>query len=304
MPVKIPDNLPAFETLNNENIFIMKESRAYSQDIRALKILILNLMPTKITTETQLLRLLGNSPLQVDVTLLHPETHKSRNTSQEHLQTFYKTFSQIKDEKFDGMIVTGAPVEKLEFDEVYYWEELKNILEWKRTHVFSTIFICWAAQAAMYHYFGVPKHSVDKKIFGVFNHKVLTSNHRLVKGFDDIVWAPHSRHTEVRREDIDLVEELEVLCESEEAGVYIASTANGKSIFVTGHSEYDPLTLKAEYDRDVKAGLEIEVPRNYYPYDDPSKEPVVTWRAHSNLLFSNWLNYFVYQETPYDISQI
>ncbi|SDY23368.1 homoserine O-acetyltransferase MetA [Tindallia californiensis] len=304
MPVKIPDNLPAFETLNNENIFIMKESRAYSQDIRALKILILNLMPTKITTETQLLRLLGNSPLQVDVTLLHPETHESRNTAQEHLQTFYKTFSQIKDEKFDGMIVTGAPVEKLEFDEVYYWEELKNILEWKRTHVFSTIFICWAAQAAMYHYFGVPKHPVEKKIFGVFNHKVLTSNHRLVKGFDDIVWAPHSRHTEVRREDIDLVEELEVLCESEEAGVYIASTANGKSIFVTGHSEYDPLTLKAEYDRDVKAGLEIEVPRNYYPYDDPSKEPVVTWRAHSNLLFSNWLNYFVYQETPYDISRI
>ncbi|RQD70292.1 MAG: homoserine O-succinyltransferase [Tindallia sp. MSAO_Bac2] len=304
MPVKIPDNLPAFETLNNENIFVMKESRAYSQDIRALKILILNLMPTKITTETQLLRLLGNSPLQVEVTLLHPETHESKNTPREHLQTFYKTFSQIKDEKFDGMIVTGAPVEKLNFDEVHYWEELQNILEWKRTHVFSTVFICWAAQAAMYHYFGIPKYPVDKKVFGVFNHQVLTPNHRLLRGFDDIVWAPHSRHTEVRREDIDPVKELEILCESEEAGVYIASTANGKSIFVTGHSEYDPLTLKAEYDRDVKAGLGIEVPCNYYPNDDPSKDPVVTWRAHSNLLFSNWLNYFVYQETPYDISQI
>ncbi len=304
MPVKIPDNLPAFETLNQENIFVMKESRAYSQDIRALKILILNLMPTKITTETQLLRLLGNSPLQVDVTLLHPETHESKNTSQEHLKTFYKTFSQIKDEKFDGMIVTGAPVEKLSFDEVHYWEELQKILEWKRTHVFSTVFICWAAQAAMYHYFGIPKYPVDKKIFGVFDHKVLSPNHRLLRGFDDIVWAPHSRHTEVRREDINPVKELEILSESEEAGVYIASTANGKSIFVTGHSEYDPLTLKAEYDRDVNAGLEIEVPRNYYPNDDPTQDPVVTWRAHSNLLFANWLNYFVYQETPYDISRI
>ncbi len=304
MPVKIPDNLPAFETLNQENIFVMKESRAYSQDIRALKILILNLMPTKITTETQLLRLLGNSPLQVDVTLLHPETHESKNTTQEHLKTFYKTFSQIKDEKFDGMIVTGAPVEKLSFDEVHYWEELQKILEWKRTHVFSTVFICWAAQAAMYHYFGIPKYPVDKKIFGVFDHKVLSPNHRLLRGFDDIVWAPHSRHTEVRREDINPVKELEILSESEEAGVYIASTANGKSIFVTGHSEYDPLTLKAEYDRDVNAGLEIEVPRNYYPNDDPTQDPVVTWRAHSNLLFANWLNYFVYQETPYDISRI
>ena len=304
MPVKIPDNLPAFETLNQENIFVMKESRAYSQDIRALKILILNLMPTKITTETQLLRLLGNSALQVEVTLLHPETHESKNTSRKHLETFYKTFSQIKDEKFDGMIVTGAPVEKMPFDEVHYWKELQNILEWKRTHVFSTIFICWAAQAALYHYFGIPKYPVEKKIFGVFGHKVLCPSHRLLRGFDDIVWAPHSRHTEVRRKDIDPIKELEILSESEEAGVYIASTANGKSIFVTGHSEYDPLTLKAEYDRDVNAGLEIEVPRNYYPKDDPSQHPVVTWRAHSNLLFSNWLNYFVYQETPYDITQI
>lgn len=304
MPVKIPDNLPAYETLNKENIFVMNETRAYSQDIRPLKILILNLMPTKITTETQLLRVLGNSPLQVDVTFLHPETHTSKNTSQEHLRAFYKTFSQIKNEKFDGMIMTGAPVEKLPFDEVSYWEELQNILEWKRTHVFSTIFICWAAQAAMYHYFGVPKYPLEKKVFGVFDHKILSVNHRLLRGFDDRVWAPHSRHTEVRREDIESVKELEILSESNEAGVYIATTANGKSIFVTGHSEYDPMTLKAEYDRDVNAGLDIEVPKNYYPEDDPSKKPVVTWRAHSNLLFSNWLNYYVYQETPFDINRI
>ncbi|SMP38504.1 homoserine O-acetyltransferase MetA [Anoxynatronum buryatiense] len=304
MPVKIPDTLPAAEILAGENIFVMKESRAYHQDIRPLKIAILNLMPTKTATETQLLRLLGNTALQVDVVLLHPATHDSKNTPQHHLTTFYKTFEEVRHEKFDGLIITGAPVEQMPFEEVNYWEELQQIMEWKKTHVFSTLFICWAAQAALYHYYGVPKYPLSAKLFGVFSHQVHQPHVKLLRGFDDLFQAPHSRHTEVRAEDLEAVPGLDILATSPEAGVYMAATRDGKNIFVTGHSEYDPLTLKAEYDRDVKAGFSIDVPVNYFPEDDPSKTPLVTWRGHANLLFANWLNYYVYQETPFDLNQI
>ncbi|CAH0117856.1 MULTISPECIES: homoserine O-succinyltransferase [unclassified Paenibacillus] len=302
MPIKIPDSLPAKEVLIQENIFVMDESRAYHQDIRPLRIAILNLMPTKETTETQILRLIGNTPLQVEFVLLHPKSHKSKNTSAEHLETFYKTFDEIRHLRFDGMIVTGAPVEQMEFEEVNYWEELKEILEWSKSNVTSTMHICWASQAGLYYHYGIRKYPLAEKCFGVFAHTVNKQNVKLLRGFDDIFYVPQSRHTEVRKEDIESVESLEILSESEEAGVYIAATKDGKQIFVTGHSEYDPCTLKWEYDRDVSKGLPIAVPKNYYPDDDPTKPPLSTWRSHANLLFSNWLNYYVYQETPYDLN--
>ncbi|GBG06548.1 homoserine O-succinyltransferase [Paenibacillus sp. MY03] len=301
MPIKVPDHLPAKEILNNENIFVMDESVAYHQDIRPLRIAILNLMPTKETTETQLLRLIGNTPLQVEVVLLHPRTHTSKNTSAEHLQSFYKTFDEIAHYYFDGMIITGAPVEHLPFEEVNYWEELKEIMEWTKTHVTSTFHICWASQAGLYHHFGVPKYNLDAKIFGVFPHTVEKRNVSLLRGFDELFYVPQSRHTEVRREDIEAVEKLEILSESEESGIYIVASRDGRQIFVTGHSEYDPNSLKFEYDRDVAKGMDIELPRNYFPGDNPDRVPLSTWRAHANLLFSNWLNYYVYQQTPYEL---
>jgi len=304
MPIKIPDNLPAAEILNNENIFVMNEDRAFHQDIRPLRIAIMNLMPTKIATETQLLRLLGNSPLQVEIVLLHPKTHTSKNTPPEHLITFYKTFDEVSDQKFDGLVITGAPVEQLEFEEVDYWEELKQVMDWSVENVFSTFHICWGAQAGLYHHYGIPKYPLKEKMFGVFPHRLNKQYVKLFRGFDDLFYVPHSRYTEVRREDIEKVHELEILSESEESGIYVVAAKDGSQIFVTGHSEYDPLTLKAEYERDIAKGINIKVPRNYFPDDDPSKPPVVLWRGHANLLFSNWLNYYVYQETPYDLKQI
>jgi homoserine O-succinyltransferase len=300
MPIKIPDNLPAKEILNSENIFVMDETYAVHQDIRPLKVVILNLMPTKITTETQILRLLGNTPLQVEFILISPKTHTSKNTSPEHLRSFYQTFDDIKDQKFDGMIITGAPVETLEFSEVDYWDELQEIMDWKMKNVTSTLHICWGAQAGLYHHFGIPKHQLEEKMFGVFPHQIKIQNINLLRGFDEVFHAPQSRHTEVRREDIENVEDLEILSESEEAGVYIVATRDGKQIFVTGHSEYDPDTLKWEYDRDVSKGLQVAIPKNYYPNNDPSQYPLTQWRAHANLLFSNWLNYYVYQQTTYE----
>jgi homoserine O-succinyltransferase len=301
MPIKIPDNLPAREILHAENIFVMAETVAFHQDIRPLKIAILNLMPTKETTETQILRLIGNTPLQVEFVLLHPKTHVSKNTSVEHLELFYKTFDDIKDDYFDGMIITGAPVEQMEFEQVNYWRELQQIMDWTKDNVTSTLHICWGAQAGLYHHYGVPKYALPEKLFGVFPHTMAKQNVKLLRGFDELFYVPQSRHTEIRREDIEKVDHLELLSESEEAGVYMVATKDGKQIFVTGHSEYDPLTLKTEYDRDVNKGLPISVPRNYFPNDDPSKLPLTTWRAHANLLFYNWLNYYVYQETPYDL---
>jgi homoserine O-succinyltransferase len=304
MPIIIPKNLPAAKTLKDENIFIMNSLRASHQDIRPLKIAIVNLMPTKIQTETQLLRLIGNTPLQVDVDFVHTETHKSKNTPEEHLISFYKTFDDIKDNKYDGMIITGAPIEKMEFEEVEYWEELKKIMDYTVANVTSTLHICWGAQAGLYHHYGVPKYLLKEKMFGVFPHRVNYKKSKLFRGFDDLFYVPHSRYTEVRKEDILKIPELHVMAESKESGVYIAGTNGGKQIFVTGHSEYDPLTLKGEYDRDSAAGLDIKVPANYYLDDDPDKKPVVKWRGHANLMFSNWLNYYVYQETPYDLNKL
>jgi homoserine O-succinyltransferase len=304
MPIKIPDNLPAAKVLNKENIFVMFEDRAYHQDIRPLSIAILNLMPTKIVTETQILRLLGNSPLQVGTVFLHPKNHNSRNTPGEHLTNFYTHFEDIKNQKFDGMIITGAPVEHLEFEEVDYWDELEEIMDWSVHNVFSTFYMCWGAQAGLYHHYGIPKYPLNEKMFGVFPHSVNRKNVRLLRGFDDVFYAPHSRHTEIRRSDIERVPDLQILSESEEAGVYIVASKDERKLFVTGHSEYDALTLKSEYDRDTAKGLEIKVPRNYYPDDDPNSQPTVRWRSHANLLFSNWLNYYVYQETPYDLNEI
>lgn len=304
MPVKIPATLPARATLERENIFVMDEERAIHQDIRALRVAILNLMPTKVATETQLLRLLSNSALQVEVTLLHTATHQSKNTAAEHLLDHYLTFDDVRAEKFDGLIITGAPVEQLPFEEVEYWDELTDIMDWAETNVESTFYICWGAQAGLYHRYGVPKYDLPHKMFGVFEHRVLAQTESLLRGFDDIFLAPHSRHTEIRRADVEKIDDLNILAESEEAGLYILATKNGRHIFVTGHSEYDPLTLKAEYDRDVNKGLAIHVPRNYYPNNDPTQTPHVRWRGHANLLFSNWLNYYVYQVTPYDLNQI
>ncbi len=304
MPIKIPNSLPAVEILSNENIFVMTEERAVHQDIRPLKMAILNLMPTKIVTETQLLRLIGNTPIQTDVVLLHPKTHLSKNTPLEHLETFYRTFDEIKDNKFDGLIITGAPVENLEFEEVNYWDELKSIMEWSVHNVYSTLYICWGAQAGLYYHYGIPKYPLEEKMFGVFKHGINKKNVMLLRGFDDEYYAPHSRHTQIRREDIEKVSQLEILSESDEAGVYLVKTKGGRQIFVTGHSEYDQFTLKAEYDRDVAKGLDIKVPKNYFPDDDPNKTPIVKWRGHANLLFANWLNYYVYQETPFDLNEL
>ena len=299
MPIIIAKDLPARKVLQNENIFVMTKERAETQDIRALKIAILNLMPTKQETETQLLRLIGNTPLQLDVHLLHMESHTSRNVAQEHLTSFYKTFRDIEGEKFDGLIITGAPVETLPFEEVDYWEELKQIMDYSKKYVTSTLHICWGAQAGLYYHYGVPKYPLQQKMFGVFEHEVQQENVKLLRGFDESFFAPHSRHTEVRTSDIQEVQELDMLATSEEAGVHLVMNKDGKHIFVLGHSEYSCETLKQEYERDQQKGLNIAIPKNYFKDDNPLEKPVVKWRSHGNLLFSNWLNYYVYQETPY-----
>ena len=299
MPIKIPNELPAVRTLASEKIFVMTEKRAMTQDIRPLRIVLLNLMPTKIVTETQFSRLLGNSPLQVELTLLQTATHKSKNTSAEHLLMFYKTFDEIRHEKFDGMIITGAPVEQMPFEAVEYWDELCAIMEWSKKNVHSTLHICWGAQAGLYYHYGIHKRPLDAKMFGVFPHIVETQENTLMRGFDDIFYAPHSRHTTIDREEIEDVDALTIVASSPEAGVYAVESAKHRQIFITGHSEYDADTLEREYLRDKNAGLPIEVPKNYYPDDDDTKPPRVSWRAHANLLFSNWLNYYVYQITPY-----
>ena len=304
MPIKIPNDLPATRTLHEENIFVMTETRAMTQDIRPLKILVLNLMPKKIETETQLARLLGNTPLQVELEFLQTATHKATHTSEEHMLAFYKTFDEVKDRKFDGMVVTGAPVEKMEFEEVEYWDELCEIFEWSKTHVTSSFHICWGAQAALYYHFGIGKQLLPEKLFGVLRHKVEYKNSMLLRGFDDIFYAPQSRHTTIERSDVEAHPELKILASCLDDGVFAMITPNGKQVFITGHPEYDPLTLHNEYFRDKNAGLPISVPKNYYPNDDDTQPPMVTWRSHANLLYSNWLNYFVYQTTPYDIMAI
>ncbi len=304
MPIKIPNGLPAREVLESENIFVMSETRAQTQEIRPLRIALLNLMPTKIVTETQLSRLLGNTPLQVELELVQVSTHKAKNTSEEHMLAFYKTFDEISDQYFDGMIITGAPVENMPFEQVEYWEELCRIMEWTKTHVHSTFHICWGAQAGLYYHFGINKVQLDKKMFGVFPHKVVYKNPILLRGFDDEFWVPHSRHTTIRREDVAAIPEIKILAESEEAGLYAMATQGGRQVFITGHSEYDWDTLNREYVRDKNAGLPIEVPKNYFPNDDDTQMPLVRWRGHANLLYSNWLNYFVYQSTPYDVMAI
>ena len=304
MPIRIPNDLPAVRTLEGENIFVMTETRAITQDIRPLKILVLNLMPKKIETETQLSRILGNTPLQVELELIHTKSHRSKNTSAEHLLAFYKTFDDVKDQNFDGMIITGAPVEQMPFEQVEYWEELCEIMEWTKTHVHSTFHICWGAQAGLYYHFGIDKKPLDKKMFGIFPHKAEYKRSMLLRGFDDVFMVPHSRHTAIDEEAVRNTKGLKVLASSEEAGIYAISTKNGKQIFITGHSEYDADTLKNEYLRDVNEGKPIEIPKNYFPGDNPKKAPLVSWRSHANLLYSNWLNYFVYQTTPYDIEKI
>lgn len=305
MPINIPESLPAFDILTNENIFVMSQKRATAQDIRPLKILILNLMPTKTVTETQLLRMIGNTPIQVDITLLRTESHDASHVSPEHMKTFYKVWRDIKQNYYDGFIITGAPVENMEFEEVDYWPELVNIMDWSLTHVYSTFHICWGAQAALYHFYGVPKYPLKEKLFGVFHHRVreCAKLDPLFRGFDDVFYAPHSRHTKNRAEDIEKVPELEILADSKEAGPYVIRAMNGRQIFVTGHSEYDADTLKKEYERDVKANKPISIPVNYFEDDDPAKEPVVLWRSHANLLYYNWLNYYVYQGTPFDVDK-
>jgi homoserine O-succinyltransferase len=304
MPVRIPTTLPARVILERENIFVMGRERAEHQDIRPLHVAILNLMPTKIETETQLLRLLGNSALQVEITLLQTATYQSKNTSADHLVAHYRTWEQVRKDKFDGLVITGAPVEHLPFEEVEYWDELCAIMDWAASNVFSTLYICWGAQAGLYHRYRIPKYPLPEKMFGVFDHKVLVRNEKLLRGFDDTFFAPHSRHTEVRAGDVEKAAGLKLLAASEDAGVYLAASGDGRHVFVTGHSEYDPLTLKGEYDRDVSQGLPIAIPRNYFPGDDPSQPPLVRWRGHANLLFANWLNYHVYQVTPYDLKHI
>ena len=304
MPIKIANGLPAHKALEAENIFVMTEERAVSQDIRPLKIILLNLMPTKIETETQILRLLSNSPLQVEVELLQVKSHKSKNTSAEHMLKFYKTFDEICDQKYDGMIVTGAPVENLEFEQVDYWEELCTIFEWSKKHVYSTFHICWGAQAGLYYHYGVPKYPLDKKLFGVFPHRSLDTLHPLMRGLDDEFYVPHSRHTENRMNDIALVKDLQIISYSDMAGVHLISDMACRNFFATGHSEYDRETLSKEYFRDVNKGLEIDVPYNYFPDDDSTKTPNMEWRSAANIIFANWLNYFVYQQTPYDLSTL
>ncbi|MBQ5661596.1 MAG: homoserine O-succinyltransferase [Clostridia bacterium] len=304
MPIKIPNQLPATNILTEENIFVMTETRARTQDIRPLQILLLNLMPTKIDTETQLSRLLGNTPLQVELTLMHMASHKSKNTSEEHLLAFYRTFDEVRERHFDGMIITGAPVEQMPFEEVEYWDELCEIMEWSLTHVHSTFHICWGAQAGLYYHFGIQKRPLEKKLFGIFPHTADYKRSILFRGFDDVFFIPHSRHTEVAREDLEKIPDIKILASSPEAGVFAITTRKGRQIFITGHPEYDAGTLKKEYLRDVAAGKPIEIPKNYFPDDDPEREPLVTWRSSANLLYSNWLNYFVYQTTPYNLSEI
>lgn len=304
MPIKIDNQLPAHKALESENIFVMTESRAVEQDIRPLRILMLNLMPTKIETETQILRLLSNSPLQVDVELLQVKSHKSKHTSMEHMLKFYKVFDEIKNNRYDGMIVTGAPVEHLEFEQVDYWDELCMILDWSRKNVYSCFYICWGAQAALYHYYGIPKYSLDEKLFGVFAHRSLDTFHPLMRGLDDTFYVPHSRHTETRRSDIAQVRDLQILSYSDIAGVHLISDMACRNFYATGHSEYDRNTLAREYFRDVDKGLDISVPQNYFPDDNPENVPDMAWRSTGNLLFANWLNYFVYQQTPYDLSTL
>ncbi len=304
MPIKVADNLPAKSVLTNESIFLMDESRAFHQDIRPLKILILNLMPNKQQTEVQLLRLLSNSPLQVEVSFMHMESHVSKNTSRAYLDTFYLTFADVKDEKYDGLIITGAPVEQIPFEEVNYWEELTQIMDWSKTNVTSTFHICWGAQAGLYYHYGVPKYPLEKKMFGVFAHTKIYDHIDLLRGFDDVFYAPHSRHTEVHAEDIEKVDGLRIIASGEEAGVYIVASDDMRQFFVMGHSEYEKNTLASEYFRDKEKGLDIEIPKNYFKDDDPSKPPVSLWKAHSSLLYTNWLNYCVYQLTPYDIDSI
>ena len=304
MPIKIPNDLPAVQTLADENIFAMTETRAITQDIRPLQILLLNLMPKKIETETQLSRVLGNTPLQIELTLIRTETHVSSNTTMDHLLAFYKTFDEVKDKNFDGLIITGAPVEQMEFEEVDYWAELCEIMEWSKTHIHSTMHICWGAQAGLYYHYGIQKKPLDHKLFGVFPHRADYPRSMLLRGFDDVFYVPHSRHTTVDRADIEARPELKILASSEKAGVHVIYAPGLRQFFVMGHAEYDPLTLDAEYKRDLAAGLPIEIPENYYEDDDPSKPPIVNWRAHGNLLYTNWLNYFVYQSTPYDLKQI
>ncbi len=304
MPLNLPDRLPAIELLKKENIFVFDHSRASRQDIRPLRIVVLNLMPLKITTETDLVRLLSNTPLQIELSFMKLRSHTPKNTPVEHMKAFYKDFELMSGERFDGMIITGAPVEQMPFEEVSYWSEVSAIFDWARTHVTSTLYICWAAQAGLYHHYGVPKHDLPHKMFGIFEHTVNRPLLPIFRGFDDVFHVPHSRHTEIRREDIERCPELDILSESPEAGVYMVMARGGREFFVTGHSEYSPYTLDGEYKRDLAKGLPIDMPRNYYRGDDPSQPPLVRWRAHANLLFSNWLNYYVYQETPYDINEI
>ena len=304
MPIKIPNDLPAVKTLLGENIFVMTEKRALTQDIRPLKLLILNLMPKKIETETQLARVLGNTPLQVEMELIRTKTHVSKNVAEEHLLAFYKTFDDVKDKHFDGMIITGAPVEMMAFEEVEYWAELCEIMEWSKTHVHSTFHICWGAQAGLYYHYGIEKKLMDEKLFGVFPHKLDYQNSMLFRGYDDVFMVPQSRHTTVEREEIEKIPELKILASSDETGVYAVKTNNGRQIFITGHSEYDADTLKNEYLRDLSQGKPISIPKNYFPDDNPENAPIVSWRSHANLLYSNWLNYFVYQTTPYDIDTV
>lgn len=300
MPIRIQSDLPAKEILEKENIFVMDENRAMHQDIRPIKIGILNLMPLKEETELQLLRSMSNTPLQVDVTFLAVSSHQSKNTSQSHLNKFYQTFSEIRDRNLDGLIITGAPVEQMEYEDVDYWDEIKEIMEWTKTHVTSTLHLCWGAQAALYYHYGIPKHVLDRKVFGIYEHRVMNRKIPLVRGFDDYFMAPHSRHTEIRKEDIEAVEDLTILAESEEAGVFLVIDREGRKIFVMGHPEYDRITLDKEYKRDRDKGLPIELPVNYYPQDNPENKPHLQWRSHGNMLYANWLNYYVYQQTPYE----
>ncbi len=301
MPINIHKDLPAFSILEGENIFIMDQNRAMHQDIRPLSIAIYNLMPSKIDTETQLLRVLGNTSLQIDITLISPSNHISKNTSIEHLKAFYKSFNDVKHVKFDGLIITGAPVETLDFEEIDYWDEMKEIMDWSKSNVFSTFYICWGAMAGLYYHYGIKKHKRDEKVFGVFSHIRVKNNVKLLRGFDDIFYVPHSRHTEIKEEEVISANGVELLAKSPEAGVYLACSENGRQIFVIGHGEYDDDTLKKEYLRDKEKGLDIEVPKNYFKDDNPENDPVVIWRSHANLLYQNWLNYYVYQETPYDL---
>ncbi|WP_195999797.1 homoserine O-succinyltransferase [Clostridium sp. 1001271B_151109_B4] len=304
MPIKIPRDLPAFKVLSDENIFVMNNERAGKQDIRPLKIAILNLMPKKIQTENQLLRYLSNTPLQVEIKLLQTESYRSTHTSLEHMEKFYSFFNDIKDERFDGLVITGAPVEQLEFEDVMYWEELKEIMEWSKSNVFSTLHICWGAQAGLNYHYGIPKYQLEKKMFGVFEHYINNKNTDLTRGLDDVFYAPHSRHTEVKREDIEKISELEILSESNDAGIFIVANKSRRQVFITGHLEYERNTLSDEYFRDFNKGLDIEIPRNYFPNDDTSLRPMVTWRGSANIVFSNWLNYCVYQNTPYDLEKL